>query len=83
MLVNCGLDRRLASLQDTFLDVPLVIKAFGSDHAVGSVEEALDHYVQVELLEDDNQYMCEKCDRKVDAAKVCLSRRSLLSRCCA
>jgi ubiquitin C-terminal hydrolase len=31
--------------------------------------EALTAFVQGDVLDEDNQYMCEKCDKKVDALK--------------
>src|SRR5690606_21983762 len=47
-----------------FMDVQLVIRD------VSSVEEALDNFVQPELLNGDNQWRCEALgDKKVDATK--------------
>ena len=33
-------------------------------------EEALEAFVEPEILNGQNQYFCEKCNRKVDAHKV-------------
>ncbi|XP_013394501.1 ubiquitin carboxyl-terminal hydrolase 47 isoform X1 [Lingula anatina] len=54
---------------DAYLDIPLVIRPFGSTQAYGSVEEALDAFVQFETLDGANQYFCEKCNKKCDAHK--------------
>lgn len=57
------------SREDTFLDIPLPVRPFGSTVAYDSVEEALKAFVQPETLDDNNQYFCEKCDKKCDAHK--------------
>uniref|UniRef100_A0A1B8Y4F4 Ubiquitin carboxyl-terminal hydrolase 47 n=1 Tax=Xenopus tropicalis TaxID=8364 RepID=A0A1B8Y4F4_XENTR len=54
---------------DTFLDIPLVIRPFGSNTAFGSMEEALQAFIQPETLDGPNQYFCERCKRKCDARK--------------
>ncbi|KAM8940149.1 ubiquitin carboxyl-terminal hydrolase 47 isoform 2-T2 [Pelodytes ibericus] len=54
---------------DTFLDIPLVIRPYGSSTAFGSVEEALNAFVQPETLDGPNQYFCERCKKKCDARK--------------
>ena len=54
---------------DKYLDIPLVIRGFGSTTAIKSVEEALSKFVQPELLYGDNQYKCSKCNINVDATK--------------
>ncbi|KAL1007232.1 hypothetical protein UPYG_G00083780 [Umbra pygmaea] len=54
---------------DTYLDIPLVIRPFGSNQAYGSVEEALQAFVQPETLDGANQYFCERCRKKCDARK--------------
>lgn len=58
-----------SSRTDKYLDIPLVIRGFGSSVPVKSVEEALGRFVQPEVLEGENQYKCEKCNKKVDAIK--------------
>nr|XP_034183817.1 ubiquitin carboxyl-terminal hydrolase 47 [Osmia lignaria]XP_034183826.1 ubiquitin carboxyl-terminal hydrolase 47 [Osmia lignaria]XP_034183833.1 ubiquitin carboxyl-terminal hydrolase 47 [Osmia lignaria]XP_034183840.1 ubiquitin carboxyl-terminal hydrolase 47 [Osmia lignaria]XP_034183850.1 ubiquitin carboxyl-terminal hydrolase 47 [Osmia lignaria]XP_034183856.1 ubiquitin carboxyl-terminal hydrolase 47 [Osmia lignaria]XP_034183865.1 ubiquitin carboxyl-terminal hydrolase 47 [Osmia lignaria] len=57
------------SREDTFLDIPLPVRPFGSNVAYSSVEEALRAFVQYETLEGNNQYFCEKCNKKCDAHK--------------
>ena len=47
------------------MDIPLVIRGFGETIPVKSVEEALQKFVQPEVLDKDNQYNCEKCAKKV------------------
>ncbi|OWF37661.1 ubiquitin carboxyl-terminal hydrolase 47-like [Mizuhopecten yessoensis] len=54
---------------DSYLDIPLVIRPFGATTAYGSVEEALNAFVQPETLDGSNQYFCEKCNKKCDAHK--------------
>lgn len=63
---ECGNE---SSRTDKYLDIPLVIKPFGERQALRSVQEALSRFVQPELLEGDNQYLCTKCNKKVDAKK--------------
>lgn len=57
------------SREDTFLDIPLPVRPFGSTTAYDSVEEALKAFVQPETLDGNNQYFCEKCNKKCDAHK--------------
>uniref|UniRef100_A0A665VLJ9 Ubiquitin carboxyl-terminal hydrolase 47 n=1 Tax=Echeneis naucrates TaxID=173247 RepID=A0A665VLJ9_ECHNA len=54
---------------DTYLDIPLVIRPFGASQAYGSVEEALQAFIQPETLDGPNQYFCERCKKKCDARK--------------
>ncbi|XP_029438913.1 ubiquitin carboxyl-terminal hydrolase 47 isoform X1 [Rhinatrema bivittatum] len=54
---------------DTYLDIPLVIRPYGSSQAFASVEEALHAFVQPEILDGPNQYFCERCKKKCDARK--------------
>jgi len=63
---ECGYE---SSKKDKFLDIPLVIRGFGATRAVRSVEEAMAKFTQPEFLVEDNQYKCEKCNKKVDAIK--------------
>ncbi|EGD73850.1 hypothetical protein PTSG_05545 [Salpingoeca rosetta] len=63
---ECGYE---SARTDKFMDVPLVIKPFGSEKIMTSVEEAMHKFVEVERMEGDNQYHCERCDKKVDALK--------------
>ncbi|XP_046413365.1 ubiquitin carboxyl-terminal hydrolase 47 isoform X1 [Neodiprion fabricii] len=57
------------SREDTFLDIPLPVRPFGSNVAYNSVEEALRAFVQPETLDGTNQYHCEKCNKKCNAHK--------------
>ncbi|KAL3275293.1 hypothetical protein HHI36_020060 [Cryptolaemus montrouzieri] len=57
------------SREDTFLDIPLPVRPFGSQVAYNSVEEALRAFVQPEILDGNNQYHCEKCNKKCNAHK--------------
>jgi ubiquitin carboxyl-terminal hydrolase 34 len=41
-----------------------------------NVEESLQLYIQEEILEGDNKYLCAQCDKKVDAAKRCVTREA-------
>ncbi|CAI5440578.1 unnamed protein product [Caenorhabditis angaria] len=54
---------------DYFLDLPLAVKPFGATTAFKSVQEALHAFIQPELLDGSNQYMCENCKSKQDAHK--------------
>nr|XP_045000810.1 ubiquitin carboxyl-terminal hydrolase 47 isoform X2 [Jaculus jaculus] len=54
---------------DTYLDIPLVIRPYGSSQAFASVEEALHAFIQPETLDGPNQYFCERCKKKCDARK--------------
>ncbi|KAH0559106.1 ubiquitin carboxyl-terminal hydrolase 47 isoform X1 [Cotesia glomerata] len=64
--LECQMEK---SREDTFLDIPLPVKPFGSTVAYNSVEEALRGFVQPETLNDTNQYFCENCNKKCDAHK--------------
>ncbi|CAF0833958.1 unnamed protein product [Brachionus calyciflorus] len=55
--------------EDVYLDVPLCIRPFGSDKTFESVEEALDAFIQPEILDENNKYFCEKCKQKCKAHK--------------
>ncbi|XP_054273738.1 ubiquitin carboxyl-terminal hydrolase 47 isoform X2 [Macrosteles quadrilineatus] len=64
--LECGKEK---SREDTFLDIPLPVRPFGSTVAYGSVVEALRAFVQPETLDGANQYFCENCNKKCDAHK--------------
>lgn len=64
--LECGTEK---SREDSFLDIPLPVRPFGSTVAYNSVEEALRAFVQPETLDGNNQYFCEKCNKKCDAHK--------------
>lgn len=55
--------------EDTYLDIPLPIRPFGSSTAYKSVEEALKAFVEPELLTGNNKYKCSKCNKLCDAHK--------------
>lgn len=55
--------------RDSYLDIPLVVRPFGSNQAYCSVEDSMDAFVQPEILEGANQYFCEKCNKKCNAHK--------------
>ncbi|XP_043285932.1 ubiquitin carboxyl-terminal hydrolase 47 isoform X2 [Venturia canescens] len=64
--LECGTEKQR---EDTFLDIPLPVRPFGSNVAYNSVEEALTAFVQPETLSGTNQYHCETCNKKCDAHK--------------
>ena len=49
--VKCKVCDYESSRIDKFLDVPLVLRAFGAQKAVSSVEEAFEKFIETELLE--------------------------------
>jgi ubiquitin carboxyl-terminal hydrolase 47 len=55
--------------EDTFLDIPLPIRPFGKETSFGSVEEALEGFVEAETLDGANQYACDNCGKKCDTRK--------------
>ncbi|XP_071112786.1 ubiquitin carboxyl-terminal hydrolase 47-like [Haliotis cracherodii] len=64
--LECGYE---SARTDAYLDIPLVIRPFGSNQVHGSVEQALDAFVQPEILDCSNQYFCERCNKKCNAHK--------------
>lgn len=64
--LECGTEK---SREDTFLDIPLPVRPFGSTVAYGDIVEAMRAFVQPETLDGNNQYFCEKCSKKCDAHK--------------
>ncbi|XP_072165726.1 ubiquitin carboxyl-terminal hydrolase 47-like [Diadema setosum] len=64
--LKCGYE---SARTDAFLDIPLVIRPFGGNKVNGSVDEALQAFVEPEILNESNQYFCEKCNMKCDAHK--------------
>lgn len=56
--LHCGHE---GSRTDTYLDIPLVIKAFGETVAVKSIDEGLQKFIEAETLTGDNKYNCESC----------------------
>eukprot|EP00794_Sanderia_malayensis_P012688 gene12688-13990_t len=54
---------------DSYLDIPLAIRPFGSKESHSSIEEAFRAFTTPETLDGNNQYFCEKCKSKQDAHK--------------
>jgi len=67
--VCCEKCKNESSKNDTYLDIPLVLKGFGEKEPVKGLLAAMDKFVKPEILNEDNQYLCEKCNIKVDATK--------------
>ncbi|XP_050541895.1 ubiquitin carboxyl-terminal hydrolase 47-like isoform X2 [Daktulosphaira vitifoliae] len=63
---ECGIEK---SREDAFLDIPLPIRPFGSTNAYGTIMEALRGFTQPETLDGNNQYFCERCNKKCNAHK--------------
>lgn len=63
---TCGYE---SSRVDHFLDLSLVIRPFGSDQPIKSVEEALTLFLTPEVLDQENQWNCDRCKTKRDAIK--------------
>jgi hypothetical protein len=55
--------------KDKMLDLSLAIVPFGSSKAMHSLTECIETFLKPELLDGENQYFCEKFDKKVDAIK--------------
>ncbi|KAI5729491.1 hypothetical protein M8J76_003096 [Diaphorina citri] len=64
--LECGTEK---SREDTFLDIPLPVRPFGSSVAYGDIIEAMRAFVRPETLDGANQYFCDKCGKKCDAHK--------------
>ncbi|XP_018012833.1 ubiquitin carboxyl-terminal hydrolase 47 isoform X3 [Hyalella azteca] len=64
--LRCGTENARV---DSFLDIPLPIRPFGSSAAYQSLEEALRAFVAPELLTGNNQYQCSRCNEMCDAHK--------------
>uniref|UniRef100_A0AAV1US23 Ubiquitin carboxyl-terminal hydrolase 47 n=1 Tax=Peronospora matthiolae TaxID=2874970 RepID=A0AAV1US23_9STRA len=63
---ECGYE---SSRIDTFLDLSLVIRPFGSMDMMKTVEEAIEFFLRPEVLDKENQWMCDQCKVKRDAIK--------------
>lgn len=55
--------------KDKFLDYSIAIRPFGAEESMKSVTECIEHYLEPEILDGDNQYLCDSVGRKVDAIK--------------
>lgn len=69
--VRCKECGKESQSPDTFLELSLVMRPFGSKEVMSSVLESLDYCLKPETLEGDNQYFCDNCQKKVDAVKGC------------
>ncbi|TDH68544.1 hypothetical protein CCR75_000300 [Bremia lactucae] len=67
--VQCYECRYESSRIDTFLDLSLVIRPFGSTEMMKSVEEAIELFLRPEVLKEENQWMCDRCKVKRNAIK--------------
>ncbi|CAI5742933.1 unnamed protein product [Hyaloperonospora brassicae] len=63
---ECGYE---SSRIDTFLDLSLVIRPFGSMDMMKTVEEAIEFFLRPEVLDKENQWVCDRCKVKRDAIK--------------
>eukprot|EP01138_Halocafeteria_seosinensis_P009421 gb/GECG01009628.1/.p1 GENE.gb/GECG01009628.1/~~gb/GECG01009628.1/.p1 ORF type:complete len:1475 (+),score=227.04 gb/GECG01009628.1/:1-4425(+) len=54
---------------DYFQDLSLVIKPFGANACISSVEAALEEYIKPEVLKKDNAVYFEELDKKLPALK--------------
>ena len=73
--LQCGHE---SARTDIYLDIPLVIRPFGSSTSYSSVEQALSAFVEPEILDGNNQYFCEQCGKKCNAHKVAISRKCFI-----
>lgn len=55
--------------KDKFLDYSVAIRPFGAEESMKSIRECIEHYLEPEILDGDNQYFAESVGRKVDAIK--------------
>lgn len=55
--------------KDKFLDYSVAIRPFGAEKSMTSITECIEHYLEPEILDGDNQYFCDSVGRKVDAIK--------------
>lgn len=57
------------SREEVFLDIALSVRPFDDREGFHSVEEALNAFVTPEILDGNNKYSCDKCDKKCKAHK--------------
>ncbi|CEM32577.1 unnamed protein product [Vitrella brassicaformis CCMP3155] len=67
--VRCKECKYVSKHSDKFLDISLNVRSEFEQIFNDSLEKALDNFLHPENLEGDNQYNCEKCNKKVDATK--------------
>ena len=61
---ECG---NISSHDEIYIDISLPIKK--GNKVIDSLEKSFEYFFSKEELVKDNQYMCEKCQKKVDAEK--------------
>lgn len=64
--LKCGHE---SSRSDSYLDISVDVRPFGSKEPYDNLEEALSAFVAPEILNGNNQYHCERCKSKQDAHK--------------
>eukprot|EP00742_Colponemidia_sp_Colp-10_P003548 GILJ01003779.1.p1 GENE.GILJ01003779.1~~GILJ01003779.1.p1 ORF type:complete len:1161 (+),score=247.88 GILJ01003779.1:139-3621(+) len=67
--VQCRECHHESSREDKFLDISLTVRNEFDKIYNDSVDKALENYLKPEILEGNNKYFCEKCNKKVDAVK--------------
>ena len=68
--VKCEECQKESNREEFFTDISLPIRnEFGTGVQNSSVEMALENYLKPEKLENDNQYECSSCMKKVNALK--------------
>ena len=67
--VKCNSCENESKRSDRFLDLSLTVRNDFEQIKNDSIEKALLNYIKPELLSGGNQYMCDICAHKVDAAK--------------
>ena len=61
---ECG---NISSHDEIYIDISLPIKK--GNKTIDTLEKSFEYFFSIEELIKDNQYMCEKCQKKVDAEK--------------
>lgn len=64
--LECGTEK---TREDSFLDIQLPIRPFGSNVSFKDIMESLNAFITPEILDGNNQYHCEKCNKKCNAHK--------------
>ena len=67
--VKCNSCENESKRSDRFLDLSLTVRNDFEQIKNDSIEKALLNYIKPEVLSGGNQYMCDICAHKVDAAK--------------
>lgn len=53
----------MSETDEPYLAIPLIVKN------KKSIDESLSAYIEGEMLDGDNMYLCDKCDKKVPTLK--------------